>query len=291
MTEAIMNNIQWVFSGIGVLAISGLVYLIRNRKKKDISIDTKIAKEVISEQQKSNPINPMIALFVITDFMMETILAVNYPDTYQEALLRTNLVYRLKERVLQYYSKASESLKTSNISFNPNEFNDSIRDFISLCHHQWPNIYTRSNIDFKIGDEAYSLWTAWKEFKESTFSKDSSTKSEFISLLHDEKKYCLLGFRDEDDYVEFLHPTIKSFDLSNNIHRESLRYILNNQMFSESDMLLYGFSKDVVIDLLNRLMRDSIIVEKNNQFSLSTVGESILTKLNNSKSTIEETID
>jgi len=85
---------------------------------------------------------------------------------------------------------------------------------------------------------------------------DSNT--EYLQLMADPSSWRLRGFRSEQDYAEYLHPTtVTLFRNLTPLQREMLLEVLSLKKFTEDDLARLGVPSAVIAETLNSLIRDS----------------------------------
>jgi len=101
---------------------------------------------------------------------------------------------------------------------------------------------------------------------------------EFAKLQSSDERWLVLGFRDEQDYQAFLHPTIERLLRSSDpMQRDLFVKLLTLNEFTPRQLIRQGYRKDLVMDSLNALLSP----EWAEWTDLSTLGNDAKCRLTN----------
>ena len=228
--------------------------------------------------------SPIAELAAIVDLLVSCVNSVEYVDyTFGESRRVIRVVERLA-RSLEVKMARLEDQLLPEIHQHLRRYVMLVKDYISEADFFLPrpseNGYTR---DRKTFDKLnWQVRAEWEELR-SELLLTPQDRANSAELLHsDTTIWQLIGFKNADACRQFISPRTETvLSAASPIELALLEYLILKDEVSFPELLAEGYTKPLIIETFNALMRDGYLVTNVgttewNTFRLTNVGRSIL---------------
>jgi hypothetical protein len=124
-----------------------------------------------------------------------------------------------------------------------------------------------------------AVWDEWGNLK-ARILQSSSERADFEKLRGGEGLWKITGYRNEKTWRAYICPRTEDvIKTGGRAELLLLRELARRGEATMTGLMAEGFTKEIIVETLNAVMRDRYVEKNGEQFRLTTVGVSILTDL------------
>lgn len=215
-------------------------------------------------------------VFLLLDFIVDTISGILVPgrlDVYRKKLILINeLIDKANTYSILIANQSDKDLTLKILNY----MRPTIKEFCEEASYVFPSpdedVFNRNTDNLK--SIRYKIITNWKQLSENIATINSLFENIQLYKLNKTSYWQLIGFKDNEDYLDYLTPCFETFSKTklNQLEIDLLSRFASGETISDEELKKEGYPNPIIKNTINALLVSQLITIVDHEFTATQIG-------------------